>query len=161
MGTPRVINLSRCNHYAVHFDWRVISGCDILHFKGEPVMSYVLGFVKSSNLEHSTPMGSSGYHKKEVVIIPLTHEWDRLLSSCTVLMQSPIMVNVFGRGMSISTRPSGTSSECISCFDLYFDFAYSCIFCTSRRRLDLQRWQVWHHFKARPRASFSEEARRQ
>lgn len=134
-GASGVANLSRCNIYSSVFNWRIVQGTEILHVRDQPVLCYMVGFAKTSNILEPIPLGSTGKHIKEVTFQPSVHELPRCLAALAYLTNKDDMslrcwdgaVKVTTRQRNIDGNASGTSSARSrrSYSTFHFHFAYS------------------------------------
>ncbi len=104
-GAFGVANLSRCNIYSNHFNWKAIYGSEVLHIADFPILCYMVGFVKASNILEPVLVGTMGNHIKDVTMMPLAHEFDRLAVAVAVLAGVECTnMRAWGDGIKVQTR---------------------------------------------------------
>lgn len=88
-GAGLVTNLCRCNIYSPLFSWKTYnSTTDLLYYGDEPILSYIIGFAKASNLEKPVILPSNQW-VKDVTLLPLGHEFERLTGAVAMLAKDP------------------------------------------------------------------------
>ncbi len=110
-GAGGVVNLARANIFSSQFNWRLVRGSDILHLGDVPVMSYMMGFVNTSNILYPVSLGSTPFEHTQLVLMPLIHEWDRLAAALSYLAKKQISLNCFKGGVNIHSRTRSAATQ--------------------------------------------------
>ncbi len=69
------------------------------------MLCYMIGFVKSSNIWEPVLVGTMGNHIKDVTMMPLAHEFDRLAEAVAVLARVECTnLRAWGDSIKVQTR---------------------------------------------------------
>ncbi len=92
-------------HLLQPFQLKSIYGTEVLHAGDLPVLCYMVGFAKSSNILEPVLVGTTGNHIKDVTLLPFAHEFERNVAAAAFLASADcINVRAWEDGVKIQTR---------------------------------------------------------
>ena len=113
MGCEGVGNPARWNPYSNSIHWEIVNRSKLLHCGDKPVLCYMIGFAKSSHLREPTLLEKNQKYVKNVCLRPISHEFERSMSSLGEAADTEASIRGYGQGVVIATaqRQYGYASD--------------------------------------------------